>query len=162
VESLRFCVYGPRVRAWRSRSAKIEGEKIMRVDEIKFVLKRKPISPGQLALFKVLYHANQPLTLNSIAYMMRGGHLDELIGVLGALTNRIMLTEGVEDLPDPAYLALFDVEIVNGLEHFTMRPELREAIEKLPPLRKIIEKFTVDEIYQRYQHGEAHWLDLAD
>ncbi len=134
----------------------------MKVDEIKHILKRKPISPGQLALFKVLYYANQPLTLNSMAYMMRSGHFDELTGLLGALTNRIMLTEGVEDLPNPAYLVLFDVEIVNGVEYFTMRPEFRKAIEKLPPLRKVIEKFTVDEIYERYQHGEAHWLDLAD
>lgn len=134
----------------------------MSIDEIKHILERKPIPPGQLTLFKVLYHADQPLTLNSIAFMMRHGHLDELKGVLGALTNRIAWTEGVEDLPNPAYLAFFGVETVNGIEHYTMRPELRKAIDEISELRKIIEKFTVDEIYERFDHGEAYWLDLAN
>lgn len=132
----------------------------MKVEEIKHILRRIPISPAQLALFKVLYYADQPLTLNSIAYMI--GQRSELAGVLGALTNRIAWTEGVEDLPDPAYLAFFDVEPINNIEHYVMRPELRKAIGEISALRKILEKFTVDEIYERYDHGESYWLDLGD
>jgi len=133
----------------------------MKVSEIVHILKRIPISPGQLCLFKVLYFANQPLTLNSIAFMMRQGHRNELPGILGALTNRIAWTEGVADLPDPAYLALLDVTTVNGIDHFTMRPELRAAIDQIPKLRKIIQNFTVDEIYERYDHGPSYWLNVG-
>lgn len=134
----------------------------MQASEIKRILKRKAISPAQLALLKVLYYADQPLTLKSIAFMMRQGHISELTGVLGALTNRIAWTEGVEDLPDPAYLAFFDVETINDIEHYVMRPELRTTIVEISALRKILEKFTVDEIYNRYNHGESYWLDLGD
>ncbi len=133
----------------------------MRTREIVRILRRIPLSPGQLSLFKVLYYADQPLTLNSLAYMMRRGHSDQLRGILGALTNRIAWTEGVEDLPQPAYLAFFDVEVINGLEHFTMRPELRAAINQIAKLRRVIENFTVDEIYRRYDHGKAYWLDVG-
>ncbi len=134
----------------------------MNAGEIQHILKRKPISPAQLALFKVLYYADQPLTFKSIAFMICDGHVNELRGVLGALTNRIDWTEGVEDLPDPAYRVFFDVETINGVKHYTMRPELREAIEGISTLRKVLERFTVSEIYERYDHGESYWLNLTD
>lgn len=128
--------------------------------DIKDILTRKSISPGQLALYKVLYWADQPLTLNSIAFMMREGDDDSADKVMMNLAGRILGTPGFENIPRPAYHVLFAEEMVNGIRHFTMQPQLRQAIDALPELKRVIEKLSVDAIYERFDQGEEWWLSI--
>ena len=112
------------------------------------------IPPGQISLYRALYFADQSLTVNSIAHIMRDGDVTSTWGVIGALANRI----GDETSESPKYLAFFDIETIDEVPYFRMRSELREAIESIPELLEAI-KWPVQKIHARYDHGKAHWLE---
>lgn len=111
------------------------------------------IPPGQISLYRALYFADQPLTVNSIAHMIRHGDVESTWGVIGALSNRI----GDATSRSPKYETFFDVETKDGTKYFRMRRELREAIESMPELFEAI-KLPVSEIFERYYEGEDYGL----
>jgi len=133
----------------------------MTTGDIRDILMRIPIPPGQLALYKALYCTNQALTKLTLALIMREGDEERADKVMMALAKRIKGTPGFEDVPQPAYQVLFEEEIVDGERYFTMRPELRHAIDRIPALKKVMDELSVIEIYQRFDHGESWWLDLS-
>ncbi|MFW6126127.1 MAG: hypothetical protein ACOC58_03390 [Chloroflexota bacterium] len=111
------------------------------------------IPPGQITLYRALYFADQPLTINSVAHMIREGDVESTWGVIRALSTRI----GDATSKSPKYEAFFEVETKDGTRYFRMRPEVREAIESIPELLDVM-KWPVRKIFARYDHGEDHWL----
>jgi uncharacterized protein YdeI (YjbR/CyaY-like superfamily) len=133
----------------------------MNTQKIIEMLTRIPVPPGQLALYKALYFADQPLTVNSLSYMMRRGDAESAQNVMNALANRISGTEGVDLTPDtPHFLEAFERHEVAGKWRYTMRSELRDAIDSLPKLRDVLETMTFEEIYQTYSYEDGG-LDLS-
>ncbi len=133
------------------------------MNDIRHILTRKPIPPGQLALFHALYFADHALTRQELADAMRWGDSKSLGGVLGALGNRIGQTDKVVVEDDALYHLFIDVQETDGTQYFRMQPELRKAIDALPKLHDILHSMTIKEIYERWrEHGsESDWPDIS-
>jgi hypothetical protein len=125
---------------------------------IKQAITRIPISPGQLSLYKVLYEAGKnALSTSKLAKRMRWGDKKGLTGVLGALGHRINNTTEALKQAKPGIELFFNVSKYGDEWRYSMRPELRAAIDDLPELRSVF-TLTVDEIYKKYDRGRKHWL----
>jgi hypothetical protein len=99
------------------------------VDDIRAMLKRRPLRANHLTLFKALYKAGESgMETRKLAETMKITH-QQLSGVLGALGSRINNTEGLED--KGATLIIFDIrELNNGEWLYIMRPILQKALEE--------------------------------
>lgn len=99
------------------------------VDDIRAMLKRRPLRSNHATLFKVLYNAGESgLEGKKLAEALKITP-QQLSGVLGALGVRINSTEGLED--KGAILIVFDIrELSNGEWLYVMRPILKKALEE--------------------------------
>ena len=99
------------------------------VDDIRAMLKRRPLRTNHITLFKLLYDAaDSGLEGRKLAEAMKITP-QQLSGVLGALGGRINKTEGLED--KGAILIIFDIrELSNGEWLYSMRPILKKALEE--------------------------------
>lgn len=99
------------------------------IDDIRFMLKRKPIRSNHLALFHILSKAGSSgVEAKKLAEAMKLTQ-QQLSGVLGSLGSRINHTEGLED--KGAILLVFDItEKSNGEWLYTIRPILQKALEE--------------------------------
>jgi hypothetical protein len=95
---------------------------------------------GQITLLKLLYERDEPIGREELAKKLRSeihqNPEQSLTGVLGAFGKRINATEDVPGSPGTG--AFIKRERIDGETHYSLRPEAREAIEKVPAL---IEKF---------------------
>jgi hypothetical protein len=83
----------------------------------------------------------------------------QLAGVMGALGRRVNTTEGLGD-SQPGTGLLMDWRMVDGITHYTMRPELREALEELPRLHNALTTWTLEEINEAYrERWGRRWRD---
>lgn len=98
-------------------------------DEIRFMLKRKPIPRNQMELYRVIYHASD----SGIAYKDLAAALkispQQLSGVLGSLGSRINNTDGLED-KGGTLLVINIKELPNGEWSYHIRPILKKALEE--------------------------------
>jgi hypothetical protein len=99
------------------------------IDDIRFMLRRKPIRSNHLALFKLLSKAGSSgIEARKLAEAMKLTQ-QQLSGVLGSLGSRINHTEGLED--KGAILLVFDITENNSGEWlYTIRPILQKALEE--------------------------------
>lgn len=99
------------------------------VDDIRAMLKRRPLRSNHATLFKVLYNAGElGLEGKKLAEALKITP-QQMNGVLGALGVRINSTEGLED--KGAILIVFDIrELNNGEWLYVMRPILKKALEE--------------------------------
>ena len=99
------------------------------VDDIRYMLRQKPIRANHLTLFRCLYKAGSSgIEGKKLAEAMNlTPH--QLSGVLGSLGNRINHTEGLED--KGAILIIIDITETNDGEWlYTIRPILKKALEE--------------------------------
>ena len=118
---------------------------------------RIPVPPGQITLFKVLLERPDGLSKREIAHLIRDGDEKSLTGVFAALTNRVNGTEGLETAK-PGLEFLIERERSQGGSYYRLRPETREVIEGLKPLREAMSR-PVEEIRAAFA-GERSWLKL--
>jgi hypothetical protein len=133
----------------------------MKVDEIMRMFTRIPMPPGQINLYKVLYQANVPLSLEQIADQMREGDTQSLNTLLLALSKRI--DDGAGQKRDENLSEIFEFSAVAFGKKLNMRQELRDAINRCPQLLEIIKSLSVQEIYEQYGRfpaDESKYLDL--
>ena len=128
------------------------------LNDIRRIVTRKSIPPGQITLYKVLYEVGDQSVSNSIlADQMRWGDTVSLRGVLGALGNRVNQTEGLT-----TQRSVFDLMIErgerNGELYYRIRPDLRTIINSLPALRQAM-ALSVEEIHAKF-NSEANWLTI--
>ncbi len=99
------------------------------VDDIRAMLKRRPLRANHIALFTALHKAGASgMETKKLAEVMKITP-QQLSGVLGALGSRINNTEGLED--KGATLIIFDIrELSNGEWLYSMRPILQKALEE--------------------------------
>jgi hypothetical protein len=99
------------------------------VDDIRAMLKRRPIRSNQLTLFQVLYKAGDVgIVTRKLAEALKLTP-QQLSGVLGSLGSRINNTEGLED--KGGILLVFEIREINDGEWlYCMRPILRKALEE--------------------------------
>jgi hypothetical protein len=98
------------------------------VDDIRYLLRQKPLRPNHLALFRILYQAgNDGIEGHKLADAMKLSP-QQLSGVLGSLGSRINHTEGLED--KGGVFIVFDIsETPDGEWKYTIRPILQKALE---------------------------------
>lgn len=98
------------------------------VDDIRFMLRQKPIRSNHLSLFRILYRAGgSGIEGKKLAEAMKLTP-QQLSGVLGSLGNRINHTDGLED--KGAILIAVDItETSDGEWIYTIRPTLQKALE---------------------------------
>jgi len=126
------------------------------LDDIRRIVTRKSIPPGQITLYKALYEAGyNRVSKTQLADKIRWSDDESLIGVLGALGNRVVQTEGLS-----SDASVFDLMIErgerNGELYYRMLPDLRTVINSLPTLREAM-ALSVEEIHAKF-NGEANWL----
>lgn len=126
------------------------------LDDIRRIVTRKSIPPGQITLYKALYEAGyNRVSKTELADKIRWSDDESLTGVLGALGNRVSLTEGLT-----IQGSVFDLMIErgehNGALYYRMLPNLRTIINSLPALREAM-ALSVEEIHAKF-NGEANWL----
>jgi hypothetical protein len=99
------------------------------VDDIRYMLRQKPIRSNHLTLFRLLSKAGTGgIEAKKLAEAMKMTP-QQLSGVLGSLGNRINHTEGLED--KGAILIVFDItETNNGEWLYIIRPILQKALEE--------------------------------
>ena len=134
-----------------------QGEGVDRKDLVSRAITRIPVPPGQITLFKVLFERPDGLSKREIANLIRDGDEKSLTGVLAALTNRINGTGGLETAK-PGLEFLIERERSRGGSYYRLRPETREVIEGLKPLREAMSR-SVEEIRAAFE-GERSWLVL--
>jgi hypothetical protein len=135
-----------------------EASDLSTVEAIQHVLLRAFIPYGQMTLYHALYKAGrQWLSKTELAEEIRDGDTRSLTGVLGALGNKINQSEPFEN-EAPGIKAFLEYMDRNGESHYRMRPELREAIEKLPGLYEAV-NWPLDRILETYR--DSWWSDHA-
>src|SRR5262245_46712239 len=95
------------------------------------VLTRIPLPPGPITLFKALDEARAPLSRAELAALIRDGDSKSLTGVFSALTNRVNGTPGLGG-EKPGYQLLIEKNETRDGVFYSIRPELRDAISRLP------------------------------
>ena len=127
--------------------------------DIRLIVTRTPIPPGQITLYKALNEAGYRwVSKSELATTMRWGDDKSLDGVLGALGNRANQTEGTAT--EPGIDLLIEKKIINDELHYRILPEFRTVIKSLPKLRDAM-KLSVDEIHAKY-HDESKSGFAAD
>ncbi|MFC1976568.1 TIGR02391 family protein [Chloroflexota bacterium] len=98
------------------------------LDDVRLMLTRRYIRPGQLALYKALYKAgDEGLSSPELAEAV-GRTRQQLAGSLGALGRRIQNTPGLDN--GRGIGIVFEITLdKNGDYHYQMRPILRQALE---------------------------------
>jgi hypothetical protein len=98
------------------------------VDDIRFMLRQKPLRPNHLALLRILYRAGETgISGRKLAESMKMTP-NQLSGVLGSLGVRINGTEGLED--KGGIMVVTNIEEQNDGEWlYTIRPILQRALE---------------------------------
>ena len=98
------------------------------VDDIRYMLRQKPIRPNHLALFRILYQAGpEGVSARKLAETMKMTP-SQLSGVLGSLGVRINRTEGLDD--KGGVLVITNIEEQSDGEWiYTIRPLFRDALE---------------------------------
>jgi hypothetical protein len=106
--------------------AAIAGE--ITIDDIRYMLRQKPLRPNHLALLRILYQAGETgITGKKLGDAMKMT-ANQLSGVLGSLGVRINSTEGLED--KGGVLVVTNIEEQNNGEWlYTIRPILQRALE---------------------------------
>ena len=130
----------------------------MTTEEIIQMLTRRPVPPGQICLYKVLYQADGPLTLQEIADQMRESDTQSLNMLLLALANRV-----AADKRGSWRDILVEIFEIRSEQDLRLRPEMREAIERCPQLLDIIQATPVQSIYEQYgrfPQDESKYLRL--
>lgn len=104
-------------------------------DDYRRLLQRRGVPLGQAQLYWALYQAGDVgLTSDELVKVMGRRDRKNLGGILGALGNRINHTPGYGQDARPGIGMLFTVEPVSGgAWRYTMRPEMRAALEEMNP-----------------------------
>ncbi len=128
------------------------------VDQIRRIISRKPIPPGQITLYKVLYEAYPgSISHTELAHQIRADDTKSLTGVIGALGNRVNQTPGLEqDKPGVPYL----IEKLEGEGLvYRMSQEMHDAIRAIPELHAEF-NLTADEIFKKFANKQ-NWLRVT-
>jgi hypothetical protein len=99
------------------------------LDDIRAMLKRRPLRANHVALFRILYKSgSNGIEARKLAEAMKLTS-QQMNGVLGALGVRINSTEGLED--KGGILIILEIKEINDGEwSYTMRPILQKALEE--------------------------------
>lgn len=105
------------------------------VRSLERVIRRKPMNRGQVTLLKYLYETDEEFVKrDDIVDAVRFGDSKSFVGVLSAFSNRVNNTEGITG--DPGYEAFIDRMNIDGGEHFKLRDEASQAIERVSALHE--------------------------
>lgn len=114
------------------------------IDSLERVIRRKSMNRGQTTLLKYLYEAETEFVpREEIVEAIRFGDRQSFVGVLSAFSNRVNNTEGITG--DPGYEAFIDRMMIDGEEHFQLREEAVQAIERVPALMDAFQR-SMDEL----------------
>lgn len=105
-------------------SGKANGDK---VSKIRYMISRREVSRGQMAIYEKLYDAEEKGLSSSELAKSIGRTRAQLAGILGALGKRINKTEGLDD--DQGIVHVFQMWQVKKDWYYRMKPELKDAIE---------------------------------
>lgn len=115
--------------------------------QLEKVLRRINIPRGQVTLFKALYEAeDQFIPREELIESIRWGDPKSFTGVLAALSGRVNETEGFKE-DRPGYEALIEVRQIDGKESMRLRPEAREAMNRVEKLQEAFDK-TMEELLE--------------
>lgn len=104
------------------------------VEEVRNVLRRKSVPPGQCALLKALYEAAEPpVPKSKLAETMQRSE-KELVGILGALGKRINHGKSKKRGTN----LVIGRDRVGDEIHYSMLPALRDALESEPELLEYV------------------------
>jgi hypothetical protein len=108
--------------------AKAESDGEIKLDDIRHMLKRIPVPPGQVQLYQALNKSSEKGLNSGELSKAIGRSRPQLAGILGALGNRINGTKGLEH--KGGVEIIFDISrLSNGDYLYRMRPILRKALE---------------------------------
>jgi hypothetical protein len=94
---------------------------------------------GQTTLLKYLYEADDEwVSRDDIVNEIRWGNHKSFVGVLSAFSNRINQTDGITG--SPGYEAFIERTDIDGAEHFRLRDEARQAIDRVEKLQAAFER----------------------
>lgn len=103
------------------------------LDDLERVIRRMEMNHGQTTLLKYLYETDDEFVRrDGVVDDIRWGDSDSFVGVLAAFSNRVNNTEGITG--NPGYEAFIERRNIQGYEHFRLRDEARQAIERVPAL----------------------------
>ncbi|NWF67930.1 MAG: hypothetical protein HXY40_02475 [Chloroflexi bacterium] len=100
------------------------------------VVTRKPIPPGQLVLYKVLYDAGDGwVGQKELAQQTHSGSVAALNGVLRALANRVDQTSAEFKREKHGFALMIEKIAHEGEWYYRITPELRQVIDSTPHLK---------------------------
>lgn len=109
------------------------------VTDLERVIRRKEMNRGQTTLLKYLYEADDEwVGRDEVVEEIRWGDSGSFAGVLAAFATRVNETDGIPS--SPGYEAFVERRNLGDEEHLRLRPEAREAIERVEALTKIFER----------------------
>jgi 5-methylcytosine-specific restriction protein B len=116
------------------------------VNEIKHIIARTSIYPGQISLYKALYDSGDiALSANELIQKLGRRDWKDLHGVLRSLGNRIRYTKSVPDNNLDLNL-LFEITGEGNQKYYKLKPETHQALEELPELISLM-SLPLDEIH---------------
>lgn len=109
------------------------------VDDLERVIRRKDMNRGQTTLLKYLFEADEEFVKRAkVVENIRWGDSESFVGVLAAFSNRVNHTEGITG--NPGYEAFIERRNIDSEEHFRLRDEARQAINRVLKLRETFER----------------------
>lgn len=109
------------------------------VDDLERVIRRKEMNRGQTTLLKYLFEAGEEFVKRaSVVDNIRWGNNESFVGVLAAFSTRVNHTEGITG--NPGYEAFIERRNIDQEEHFRLRDEAKQAIERVPALLETFDR----------------------
>ncbi len=125
-------------------------------EAIERVFTRITMPPGQITLLKALREGGC-LSLDELAHLIRDDDRESMRWVIIAFQNRINNTDGFK-ASKPGIHAVLAVENINGVPHYSLRPEAEKAIDDLPTLVAAM-TLPPETIHKRWPDGGRKGLD---
>lgn len=114
------------------------------VDDLERVIRRKEMNRGQTTLLKYLFEADEEFVKRaSVVDNIRWGNNESFVGVLAAFSTRVNHTEGITG--NPGYEAFIERRNIDQEEHFRLRDEAKQAIERVPALLETFDR-SIDDL----------------
>jgi hypothetical protein len=118
------------------------------------IITRRPIPPGQIALYKALYEHPAGMSKRQLATMIRWDDETSLAGVLGALGRRVNRTSGARK---QGIRVLMERRRETRDVFYRMHGPTRAVLNAIRPLVEAM-RLSIPDIRRRYDRGESSWL----
>ncbi len=98
-----------------------------------------PVTNSLTTLLKYLYEADDEwVKRDEVVDEVRWGNHESFVGVLSAFSNRVNHTDRITG--SPGYEAFIERTDIDGEEHFRLRADTRQAIDRVEKLRETFER----------------------